>query len=203
MWRLNTINNPKLVYSLIISACLNLLLMPLALWNFVGLKENILNEQTTASIVTSVEDEEFLRKVSEDLGLENEIIIVIGPRYVNSFFSLSLNNQLDKLLSEHPIIMDPADPTRRILIEKNIYDKLSVAERQAAIAHSVGHVYSFIKNGYVAKPRLESEIEANGIAIRYVNPNILINLYVKYGSDYDLAPILIDDLERQILIGPR
>src|SRR3989344_8713623 len=110
-WK-NTKNRPNLIYFLIISACLNLLFMPLALWNFSDLREGIMSDEIIASIVTSEEDEDFIRKISEDLGLKSKVTMFIDPYYVHSFFGPSLNYDLKKLLSKHPIVVDPKDPTR-------------------------------------------------------------------------------------------
>lgn len=169
--------------------------MPLALWNFNDLKKSILNDEIVASIVTSEEDEEFIRKISKDLGLKSKVTMFIGPYYIHSFFGPSLNYDLRKLLSEHPIVVDLKDPTR-ILMEKSIYGELSESERRVAIAHSIGHIYIFIRDNGMMSPGHDFELQANRIAIKYVSPDSIIDFYYKYGGSTPDVSKLIEDLKR-------
>lgn len=162
----------------------------------VDLKENIINKEIVASIVTSEEDQEFIRKICEDLGLKSKVTMFIDPYYVHSFFSPSLNYDLKNLLSEHPIVVDPRDPTR-ILMEKSIYGELSNSERRVAIAHSIGHIYIFIRdNGFVG-PSRDFELQANRIATRYISPDSVINFYRRYGGNTPGVQVLIENLKTQ------
>ncbi|MBI2674620.1 MAG: hypothetical protein HYX22_02695 [Candidatus Yanofskybacteria bacterium] len=199
MWFKNARGHPKLIYFLIISACLNLVLLPPALWNMRNLKESLMSDKIIASIDTSAEDEEFIRKISEDLGLKSKITMFIDPYYEHSFFSPYLDYDIKKLLSEHPIAVDPKDPSR-ILMEKSIYGELNDSERKVAIAHSIGHIYIFIRDNGMVGPRQDFELQANRIILKYVNPNDIINFYHKYGSHTPGVQTLIDDLERQTLV---
>ncbi|HXK40646.1 MAG: hypothetical protein A3D52_00310 [Candidatus Taylorbacteria bacterium RIFCSPHIGHO2_02_FULL_44_36] len=171
--------------------------MPLALWNFNDLRESIMSDEIIASIVTSEEDEEFIRKICEDLGLKSKVTMFIDPYYVHSFLGPSLNYDLKKLLSDHPIVVDRRDPTR-ILMEKSIYGELSDSERRVAIAHSIGHIYIFIRDNGMVGPSQDFELQANRIAIKYVSPDSVIDFYRQYGDNTPGVEILIDDLERQM-----
>jgi len=189
-------SRPNLVYCLIVSACLNFFLIPITLWNIRNLKENVMNDKIIASIVTSEEDEEFIRKICEDLGIKNKITMFIDPYYIHSFFAPSLNYDLRELLSRHPIVVDPKDPTR-ILMEKSIYGELNDSERRVAIAHSIGHIYIFVRDNGMVSPSHDFELQANRIAVRYVSPDGIIDFYRRYGDNTPGVEILIDDLERQ------
>lgn len=164
------------------------------------LKESIVNNKMAGSIITSEEDESFIKKICRDLGLENEITIIVGPHYIPSFFSPHQNHKLDRLLTQYPVTVDPNDPTRKILMEESIYKELNAEQKRGLIAHEIWHMYSFIKNGYAPKLGINAAIEADRFAVRYVSPDILIDLYRTYGNSDPEIEILIDELEKQKLI---
>ena len=197
-WK-NSKSCPNLACFMVISACLNLVLLFSLLWSVDNLKTSLVSNEVVASIVTNEEDEKFIKQVSKDLGLESEVVMIVGPYYVHSFFSPSQNYRLDRLLSRHPIVIDPEDPTRRILMRESIYIELTMKERRAVLTHEMWHIYSFIKEGRITAPNPDKEVEANRFAIKYVNPDILINLYRRYGDSDPEIKALIDDLERQKL----
>ena len=75
---------PGSLYLLIAGVtCLNLFFIALMLWSLGNIKENLLNNKVVASIVTSEEDSRFLKQVSGDLGIKNEVVMVEGPYYVH------------------------------------------------------------------------------------------------------------------------
>lgn len=189
---------PKLLYALAVSVFLNFLILIFILWSMDDLKASLMKDKIVASIVTSEEDEEFIRQICEDLELKSKVTIFIGPYYVHSFFNPSLNYELKKLLSEHPIVVDPKDPTK-ILMERSTYGELSNSERRAAIAHSIGHIYIFIRDNGLVSPSHDFELQANKIAIKYVSPDSIIDFYRRYGDNTPGTQTLIDDLERQKL----
>ena len=165
--------------------------------NLKDIKESLGGKKIVGSIVTNKEDEAFIKEVCDDLGLENEVTVVVGPYYVYNFFSPLHNHQLNGLLSQHPIVADPEDPTRKILMKESIYKELNAAERKAAIAHQIWHIYSYISNDNIAKPGINEEIDANRFAVNYVTPEVLINLYRKYGDGGPEVQILIKELDKQ------
>lgn len=197
MWQENGISRNKLYYAVMLSACINIGLFGVILSKLGNINESISSNQIVAAIVTSEEDEIFIKRMCEDLGLESEITVVVGPSYVHSFFSPSHNSRLNKLLAKYPIVVDPADPTRRILMKESAYEKLNTDERRAVIAHEIWHIFAFIQNSHVSRPGIDTEIEANRFATRYISANILIGLYRKYGSGDDRIRLLINDLKRQ------
>ena len=183
----------------IISVACNLLLMVFGIWivgNLNYIKESLGGKKIVESIVTNKEDEAFIKEVCDDLGLENEVTVVVGPYYVHSFFSPLHNHQLNGLLSQHPIVADPEDPTRKILMKESIYKELSAIERKAAIAHQIWHIYSYINNNNIAKPGVNEEINANRFTVKYVTPEVLISLYRKYGNGGPEVWTLISELEK-------
>ena len=194
----NTRGQPKFLYFLVaICILVSSTVLVLMMWRLNDLKESIVNNKIVASIVTSREDEKFVKKLREELGLKGEVAIIIAPRYDHSLFSPLQTYELGRLLSQHPIRSDPNDPTGKILMQESIYKELSDVERRAAIAHQMCHIYSFVKNGNIAKPGIGEEIEANQCTIKYESPDILIGLYQRYGGDYPSTQILIDELKRQ------
>jgi len=195
----NAKSHPKLIYFFVISACLNLLLIPSILSNFYGLKDSIFNDEIVASIVTSQEDEEFIKEMCEDLGIDSEITMVIGPYYIHSFFSQTRNYHLNRLLSKYPIVIDPKDPAGRILMEESTYIKLSKEHRHAALAHEIGHIYMVIEDGPIAQFDPDREFKANRIAARYVSPDSIIDFYRTYGDNTPGVNELIEDLEKRKL----
>ena len=192
------LEHPRLLHLLLFVAFLiNLPIGIFGLWSLGNIKESIASNNVVASMVTSEEDEEFIKKVCEDLGLENEITMIVGPYYIHSFFSQSQNYQLERLLSKHPIIVDPLDPTRRILMRESLYTEISKDERKAVIAHELWHIDSRSKGRYVSDVNLE--MEADRFAVRYIHPDVLIRLLRKYGNDSASIHIRIQNLERQKL----
>ena len=170
--------------------------MFVVLWSIGNPKESLMSDKIVASIVTSEEDEEFIRQVCEDLGLESEVTMIVGPYYVHSFFSPSLNYRLDRLLSRYPITVDPSDPTRRILINEFTYIESTADERKAAIAHEMWHIYSIIKNRHI--PGLNLETDADKLATNYVHADIVIGLLRKYGDSNSIdIQVRIGRLEKQ------
>ena len=198
MWPKNARSYPSIIYFLTASACLNLLFTFFILWSVGDLKATMINNEVVASIVTSEEDNEFIRQICEDLGLRSKVTMFIDPFYMHSFFSPSLNYRLKNLLSEHPIVVDPKDPTK-ILMERSTYGKLSDSERRVAIAHSLGHIYIFIRDSGMVGPSHDFELQANRIAVRYVSPDSIIDFYRRYGDGTPDLQRLIEDLERQKL----
>lgn len=192
-------DRPPFLYFFIFSAFLNLFFIFFFFQSGNELKESLMSKEVVASIDTSTEDEEFIRKVSEDLGFESEVVMVIGPYFVPSFFSQTQNYRLNQMLSKYPIRIDPDDPTRRILMEESIYNKLPREFRHAALAHEIGHIYFLVKDGpTVAQLDPDFELKADRIAIRYVSPKTLIDLYRQYGSNTTDIQKRIEVLERQI-----
>lgn len=197
MGQQDRVSRNKLYYAVILSGCINILLFGFTLWILGGISESISGNQVVAAMVTSEEDETFIKRVCEDLGLKSEVTVVIGPYYVYSFFSPLHNSRLNQLLTKYPIVVDPTDPTRRILMKESVYEKLNTDERRVVIAHEIWHIFSFIRNGHVSRPGIDTEIEANRFATRYISADILIGLYRKYSSGDDRIQLLINDLERQ------
>jgi hypothetical protein len=77
----------------------------------------------------------------------------------------------------------------RLLVEDGFYATLSAEERQAAVAHELGHVWIFTNHPY-----LQTEQLANRIAMRVVSRDSLASLYTKMwargGLDGDLTRLL-------------
>lgn len=194
----NIEKHPKLLYSFIIGTCLvNLLILILIFLSIGDLKASMISSRIVSSIVVSKEDESFLKVVCRDLELESEVTIIVGPYYVPSFFSPHQNYKLDQLMTQYPVIVDPHDPTRRILMKESIYKELGAEEKRGLIAHEMWHIYSLIRG--IVKPDVTGAVEADRFAIRYVSPDILIDLYKKYGRDDVEIQILIAELEKQKL----
>lgn len=200
MWLKSARDRLRLIHFLAVSACLNIVLVILFLlvMDIGNFKKDLKNDEVVASMVTRKEDEEFIKRVCGDLGIENEVMMIAGPYHVQSFFSPSQNYRLDHLLSRYPIVVDPLDPTRRILIKESIYAELAVEERQAVLAHEIWHINSFLKDGGFALLDTDKEIKANRFVVKYVRPGILIDIYRRYGGDTPEIQALINDLERQL-----
>ena len=180
-------------------ACLaNFLLLVLIYSNIRDLRASLSNNKISGSIVTSEEEELFVKKLCEDLGINNEINIIVGPSYVPSFFSPLQNYYLNHLLTQYPVIVDPLDPTGRIFMGELIYKELDAEQKKGLIAHEMWHVYTKIKG--VVKPGIQGAIEADMFVIQYVNPDVLINLYLKSCKNDPEIQILIANLKKHFLV---
>jgi len=172
----------KLVWFLAVSTCLNFFLLLVVLWALSGLSKDLTNNKVIASVATSYEDEEFIGQVCRDLGIESEIVVIIGPYYLRNFFNTSLNYQMSRLLSDYPTLADPTDPTRRILMKESIYLELTPEEKQAILAHEIWHIYSLIQEGPLAILGVGGDVDADNFATKYIHPDVLIGLLLKYGD---------------------
>lgn len=185
-------------YLLAVFICLNFIFMFLILHDIGDLKEGLASNKIVASMVTAREDEEFIKNVCDDLGLKNEVVMIVGPYYVQSFFERSKNYYLSRLLSKYPVLVDPEDPTGRILMRESIYSELTPEERRAILAHELWHIHALVKEGpKFAGFNINKEFKANRFAAQYVNPDVLIKLYRKYGDGSAEVQRLIDDLGEQ------
>lgn len=183
-------------FSLISGLLANFGFLLASLYVLGDIRDTIAGNQIIASIVTSEEDETFIKRICDDLGLENRVSVVVGPYYIQSFLSPAHNYRLNRLLTKYPITVDPFDPTRRVLMKESVYKEATTEERRFLIAHEIWHIYQFIRNNNQPPPNTsDTEIEANRFATRYVQPDVPIGLYRKYGDGSEEVQRLIRELE--------
>ena len=140
--------------------------------------------------VPTQEDLEFLDRIVEDIGFEDEIVISVGPYYKAQKINLTngvvllINNKDFKAPSF--LFFDRNVGIYYILIDYIFYKNFTVEERKFVIAHEIGHAQN---------PDLRvsvlAEQKADAFALRYVSIETAVNFLEKYSEPGE------EDIKRQ------
>ncbi len=147
------------------------------------------NQNKNKGIPTQ-EDQEFLNKIVENIGFEDEIVISVGPYYKAQKISLTngvvlvINNKNFKAPSF--LFFDRNVGIYYILIDYLFYKKFTIEEKKFVIAHEVGHAQNPNLRGSIV-----AEQKADEFALKYVSIETAIDFLEKYSEADE------EDLKRQ------
>jgi hypothetical protein len=140
--------------------------------------------------VPTQEDREFMSRIIEDIGFEDEIVISVGPYYKAQKINLTngvvllINNKDFKAPSF--LFFDRNVGVYYILIDYIFYKNFTVEERKFVIAHEIGHAQN-----PDLRVSILAEQKADEFARRYVSIETAVNFLEKYSEPGE------EDIKRQ------
>lgn len=135
------------------------------------LKPSIENQPSSIAERQTNEFDNLLDKIKKDINQENiEIKVFLGPYF--------------KYYGIVGMLIDDYRPKYTILFDIEFYNKLTPQEREAIVAHEAGHILFKYPENHSLETTIETQVLADRLAARYVNPDYVISALNKLYADY-------------------